>query len=312
MTSLRRLNFVFSAPILFFLTGAGCQSKDRFMGAAPSTSDPVVGQVAGTSAVVFWTTSEPMSSEIQFGPDTLYGSVGVAGGSAVTTHEVTLSGLAPSTLYHFRVKNRSSAGETLYSYDRTFQTPGAGVTLPLTGEYDFETGVQQWVPQTYQDSRSVSSVIQTGVQAHGGSGALQLNVDLRAGGHPELSKGEAYVEFKNLSPMGVPMGFIDLDLVEISAWVYAPAGARRDAAHPNGVQLFVKDTQGRSEYGPYVSIVEGAWFEVTFSPASGDYAFTTPGFDSTMVAMIGVKVGVGGSSSGPDYAGPIYVDSVGF
>ena len=311
MTLLRRLDFVFWAPVLFFLTVAGCQSKDRFMGSAPSTSDPVVGQVAGTSAVFYWTTSEPMTSEIQFGPDTLYGSVGGAGGSAMTTHEVTLSGLAPSTLYHFRVKNRSNAGETLYSYDRTFQTPGAGVTLPLTGDYDFETGVQQWVPQTYQDSRSVSSVNQTGSPTYGGSGALQLNVDLRAG-HPELSRGEAYVEFKNLSPVGVPMGFIDLDLVEISAWVYAPVGARGDPASPNGVQLFVKDTQGRSEYGPYTSIVEGVWFEVTFSPASGDYAFTTTGFDSTMVALIGIKVGVGGSSSGPDYAGPIYVDSVGF
>ncbi|MBK8870530.1 MAG: fibronectin type III domain-containing protein [Elusimicrobia bacterium] len=311
MTLPRRLDFVFRAPILFFLTVAGCQSKDRFMGAAPSTSDPLVGQVAGTSAVVYWTTSEPTTSEIQYGPDTLYGSVGGVGGSAMTTHEVTLSGLAPSTLYHFRVKNRSSAGETLYSYDRTFQTPGAGVTLPLTGEYDFETGVQQWVPQTYQDSRSVLSIIQTGVQTYGGSGALQLNVDLRAGGHPELSKGEVYVEFKNLSPVGVPMGFIDLDLVEISAWVYAPAEARGDDAHPNGVQLFVKDTQGRSEYGPYFNLVGGAWFEVKFSPGE-DPPEPTPGFDYKKVAMVGVKVGVGDSSAGPDYDGPIYVDSVGF
>ncbi|MBK8575779.1 MAG: fibronectin type III domain-containing protein [Elusimicrobia bacterium] len=280
------------------------------MGAAPSTTDPLAGQVTGTTALVYWTTSESMTSEVHYGLDSLYGSVAGTGGSARLDHSITLTGLSPSTLYHFRVKNHSSAGETLYSFDRAFQTPEIGVTAPIHGQYGFASSAQGWVRQEYMDSRAVAAVSQTAGTFQGRSGFLDLTLDLR-GGHPNYSKGEAFVEFKNQSPVGVPMGFIDIDLRPLSAWVYASTGAVGNVSQPNGVQLFAIDTSGRSEYGPFTVISQEAWFQVTYTPLGGGNAFSTPGFDSTKIALIGIKVGVGDSSVAV-YQGPLYVDSVEF
>lgn len=296
--------------LLVAVAGIACQSKNRFMGAAPTFTDPLAGQITGTSATIGWTTGEIMTGEVQFGPDNFYGRVAGAGGAAGLDHVVSLSGLAPSTLYHFRVKNHSSGGETIYSFDRTFQTPSASVTSPLTGKYTFDTDVQGWVRQDYLDSRAVTSVNFTVVTFAVSPGALRLDLDLR-GGDAERSKGEAFVEFKTQTPFGVPMGFMDLDLRPITLWVYAPTGAIGDSGQPNGVQLFAKDTSGRSEYGPYVNITENTWFQVSYMPAGGGNAFTTYGFDSRKIASIGIKVGVGGSSVAV-YQGPLYVDLLEF
>lgn len=287
-----------------------CQSKNRFMGAAPVATDPLAGEITGTSAVIEWTTDEPMTGEVQFGLDNLYGTVAGSGGTADLDHVVLLAGLTPATFYHFRVKNHSAGGETVYSFDRTFQTPAAGVTSPLSGKYTFDSHVQGWVAQDYVDSRAVQSVDYTTLNFAQNPGALLLNLDLR-GGDSERSKGEAYVEFKNQTPFGVPMGFMNLDLRPITVWIFAPVGAIGDPGQPNGIQVFAKDSSGRSEYGPFVNIQEGVWFQVSYTPAGGGNAFTTYGFDSEKIALIGIKVGVGGASTA-EYTGPLYADLVEF
>lgn len=298
--------------LVALVTGAGaaCQSKNRFMGAPPTSTDPLVGEITGSSAVVSWTTDEPMTGEVHFGADNLYGTVAGSGGAAGLAHSIAVSGLVPSSLYHFRVKNHSSAGETLYSFDRTFQTPSASVTSPLTGKFTFDSDVQGWVRQDYVDSRAVLSVDYTAATFAVSPGALRLDLDLR-GEDAYLSKGEAYVEFKNGTPFGVPMGFMNLDLRPISMWVFAPPGSIGDPGHPNGVQLFAKDSSGRAEYGPYVNITENTWFQVTYTPAGGGNALTTYGFDSTKIALVGIKVSAGGSSVAV-YQGPFYADLLEF
>lgn len=297
--------------VLAVLGGMGaCQSKNRFMGVAPVVTDPLAGEITGSSAAIDWTTDEPMTGEVQFGTDNLYGAVARAGGGATLDHFVSLSGLSPSTLYHFRVKNHSSGGETVYSFDRTFQTPSAGVTSPLTGKFTFDSNVQGWVAQDYVDSQAVKSVSYTTLNFAVSPGALLLDLDLR-GGDAERSKGEVYVEFKNQTPFGVPMGFINLDLRPITVWIFAPAGAIGDAGQPNGIQVFAKDSSGRSEYGPFVNIQEGVWFQVSYTPAGGGNAYSTYGFDSRKIALIGIKVGVGGASLAV-YTGPLYADLVEF
>lgn len=290
--------------------GLGCQSKNRFMGAPPVATDPLVGQITGTSVTLDWTTSEPMSGEVQYGPDALYGSVAGVGGEVGLEHFVTITGLVPSTVYHFRVKNHSSAGETVYSFDRTFQTSPASVTSPLTGKFTFTSDVQGWVRQDYVDSRAIQAVTYTAATFAVSPGALRLDLDLR-GGDSERSKGETFVEFKNETPFGVSMGFMDLDLRPITMWVFAPTGAIGDSGQPNGVQLFAKDTSGRTEYGPFVNITENSWFQISYTPAGGGNAFTTYGFDSRKIASIGLKVGVGGSSVAV-YQGPMYADLLEF
>jgi phosphodiesterase/alkaline phosphatase D-like protein len=79
--------------------------------------------------VVTWTTSEPASSQVEYGTSTSYGSVVPAtpmfdpttGQSAgVVTHSVELTGLQNSTTYHFRVKSKDKAKNEGISADNTF------------------------------------------------------------------------------------------------------------------------------------------------------------------------------------------------
>src|SRR5205085_12100561 len=56
--------------------------------------------------------------------------------SLVTSHSVSLSGLSPSTMYHFRVRSKDSAGDAASSSDFTFTTSASsfstGWTIPNT------------------------------------------------------------------------------------------------------------------------------------------------------------------------------------
>src|SRR4029077_3949372 len=51
--------------------------------------------------------------------------------SLVVSHVVTLSGLAASTTYHYRVKSRDAAGNLAISADFTFTTATSGSSGPL-------------------------------------------------------------------------------------------------------------------------------------------------------------------------------------
>jgi type VI protein secretion system component Hcp len=105
------------------------------------TSDPVdtklpvitgVGSsaVSSSTAMITWTTDEPADSQVNFGPNTFYGSSTTLATSMVTTHEQQLSGLSASTTYHYRVLSKDAAGNLAISGDYTFTTPVASDTTP--------------------------------------------------------------------------------------------------------------------------------------------------------------------------------------
>jgi hypothetical protein len=110
-------------------------------GAAPppptpgDTTSPVVSNVRAASitssgATVNWDTNEASSTQVEFGRTTAYGSSTALISSLVTSHTATLSGLSPSTLYHYRVRSSDAAGNVTVSPDFTFTTtaglPGGG------------------------------------------------------------------------------------------------------------------------------------------------------------------------------------------
>lgn len=209
---------------------------------APVATDPLAGEITGTSAVIEWTTDEPMTGEVQFGLDNLYGTV--AGSGGLLDHVVLLAGLTPATFYHFRVKNHSAGGETVYSFDRTFQTPAAGVTSPLSGKYTFDSHVQGWVAQDYVDSRAVQSVDYTTLNFAQNPGALLLNW-ICVGDISNGPRGKRMFSLKTKPrSVTVPMGFMNLDLRPITVWIFAPVGAIGDPGQPNGIQVFAKDSSG--------------------------------------------------------------------
>jgi regulation of enolase protein 1 (concanavalin A-like superfamily) len=93
------------------------------------STPPVISAVSvdpdATSAVVTWATNEPASSSVSVGPTTGY-ELGAFGDAAqVTSHSVTITGLAPATTYHFRPSSTNAAGLTGTGADATFTTDAA-------------------------------------------------------------------------------------------------------------------------------------------------------------------------------------------
>jgi hypothetical protein len=52
--------------------------------------------------------------------------------SLVTAHAITLSGLAPGTVYHYQVRSRNAAGYLALSADFTFTTLAISTSTPAT------------------------------------------------------------------------------------------------------------------------------------------------------------------------------------
>jgi len=101
------------------------------------TGTPSVS-VTGTTATVTWTSGSGKTSEVLYGITTAYGSTsGIQqynGTSGVTSHSITLTGLASGTTYHYKAKQKSYPyGYTDYDVDRTFTTTGIVPSTTLRG-----------------------------------------------------------------------------------------------------------------------------------------------------------------------------------
>ena len=93
--------------------------------AGSDTSAPVVSNVTAqritrSSATITWTTHEASSSVVDFGTTAL--TTRVTGTGGVTSHSVTLSGLARGTTYMYRVRSVDAAGNAGVSVTYFFTT----------------------------------------------------------------------------------------------------------------------------------------------------------------------------------------------
>jgi phosphodiesterase/alkaline phosphatase D-like protein len=89
---------------------------------APIVSVVVATPVGSTGATVSWTTNELANAQVQYGLSTSYGTTDTLDPILALTHSNTLTGLTPSTLYHYRVKSADDSGNIGYSTDGTFTT----------------------------------------------------------------------------------------------------------------------------------------------------------------------------------------------
>jgi hypothetical protein len=94
-------------------------------GTPPEISN--VKSVFGTTqATINWSTDEPATSWVSYGPTAGY-EEGDAGNDVLTTlHAVTLSGLTPGAEYHYRVRSVDAAGNAATSGDLVFTTAVEG------------------------------------------------------------------------------------------------------------------------------------------------------------------------------------------
>jgi RHS repeat-associated protein len=88
--------------------------------------------VTHNSAIISWNTNEPADSQLEYGTTTAYGQSTTLDPSLVTAHSQGLSGLTPSTQYHYRVMSRDATGNLAFSGDHTFTTAAAPDTTTPT------------------------------------------------------------------------------------------------------------------------------------------------------------------------------------
>ena len=87
--------------------------------------------ITGASAQITWTTDKMSTSIVDFGTSTTYGNLSYD--TTVTlSHSVSLSGLLPNTVYHYRVKSTDFAGNTAISGDFSFYTGASFNYTPLS------------------------------------------------------------------------------------------------------------------------------------------------------------------------------------
>ncbi|RJO59289.1 fibronectin type III domain-containing protein [Candidatus Parcubacteria bacterium] len=90
----------------------------------PIISSVSTSNITKDSATISWTTNEPATSYVDFGPTDIYGNT-LGDGAMVSAHSVSLLGMTPETLYHFRIRSKDAAGNEAVSTDTTFTTLAA-------------------------------------------------------------------------------------------------------------------------------------------------------------------------------------------
>lgn len=131
---------------------------------------PVISEVdsqpSTNSAVITWTTNEPATSQVEYGLNTDYGSLTDLDSNLVTSHSVTITGLVPETLYHYRVRSQDANGNEAISIDHTFTThplePGTyTVILGDTPDSDYPGTLEDTFININEENNSNSQYLNT-------------------------------------------------------------------------------------------------------------------------------------------------------
>ena len=104
---------------------------------APVISSVTPISVGSSTATLTWTTDLPASSQVSYGTTTAYGFSSVLNSSLVTSHSVTVTGLAPSTTYDFGVVSANAAGQSTSSPNYTFTTSASSAAAPFVSYIAF-------------------------------------------------------------------------------------------------------------------------------------------------------------------------------
>jgi hypothetical protein len=155
----------------------------------PVISAVAAGSINSIGATITWTTNEASDSQADYGTTTSYGStMSSASLTTVTSHSVVLSGLAASTLYHYRVKSKDIAGNLTTSADYTFTTAAASATA-FSDNFNSGTATGwtvlsgTWAVETGEYSQSATTLYSTMATAgsNWGNVTIQARVNLLSG-----------------------------------------------------------------------------------------------------------------------------------
>src|SRR5256886_5302932 len=119
----------------------GLVSGASSSGNPPSPSTLVISNsqtetITTYSSQLVWATNVPATSSVDYGTTTAYGNSTPVDSTMVTSHQVTISGLAAGTTYYYQVNSSDSKGNNGHSGGNKLKTAGfsiAGTISPSTG-----------------------------------------------------------------------------------------------------------------------------------------------------------------------------------
>lgn len=109
-----------------------------------------------TEATVTWTTDEPATSSVDYGPTAAYEYGTVSDPTLVTEHSLLLTGLAPDMLYHYQITSVDGLGNPATTGDRTFSTIPTGIVSDDFSAPGLDTGVWTFVDPLTDGSYALS------------------------------------------------------------------------------------------------------------------------------------------------------------
>lgn len=138
-----------------FTTSAGADVTAPVVTVGPAATPNAGG------ATVAWTTDEASDSQVEYGTTASYGSSTTLASALVTSHSVTVTGLAASTLYHYRVKSRDAAGNLLTGSDQTFTTtaPANDITLGALEIYPTYQNIGIRIPYAGDENANATAAV---------------------------------------------------------------------------------------------------------------------------------------------------------
>lgn len=102
-------------------------TSGNFSFTTQDTTPPVISEisadVSSTMAIIDWLTNELTTGTVFYGLTSAYGSSVTSPLGLTDEHEVILSGLTPSTLYHYKIRATDAMGNQTETVDRVFVTP---------------------------------------------------------------------------------------------------------------------------------------------------------------------------------------------
>lgn len=250
--------------------GTSTSGDYTFMtGGPPSISSPQATNITSTSATISWTTDVPANSTVNYGLTTAYGSQ-ATDSSQVTSHSLSITGLTPSTLYHYQCVSTNAYG-TVQSSDLTFTTAVATTELVIDntdpGWTNTSPNGNTW---TAGSSGAVPKIGSNYLYSHGDGSLTESSVTRKCRWTPNLTTS----------------GYYDV-------YVFYQIGQNRNTAAPYRVQYYggqVTSVQNQYSQTPN----QGGWFlvagNVPFVAGSAGYVeLTTLSTDTNYVSADAAK-----------------------
>ena len=120
----------------------------------PTISGVVAGNITYNSAIITWTTDRLADSTVNYGGNFTLGH-SASDSTFVTDHSITLTGLAPSTLYYFEVSSTNPYGNTTVDTNGGFYysfTSGLMISDVSAGNITDTSAIISWTTDQPGDS----------------------------------------------------------------------------------------------------------------------------------------------------------------